>query len=316
MDIEEWKKKNSGVKSYAHFDKRVSIDQVWDYITSTQKVSKHSFYPFIHYQKRFIKYSKQSGVKPKERELCYSAHIDRCIYQYYGFILNQLYNERVEKDGFSDSTAAYRDNLKKSSIHFAKRAYDFIRTQEACYVIVGDFTHFFDSLDHKYLKKQLCGLLNCKELPTDYYAVFKNITKYAKWDLNDLLKLNGLADTPEGIKTLNNQAQVLTLSDFKSHKSQFVVSNKESFGIPQGSAISAVLSNVYMLEFDKQIRQYVNTYGGMYMRYSDDFIIALPKNEASDFSVQLSWIQGMIASIKNLKLQPKKHNYFFTMIER
>lgn len=36
-------------------------------------------------------------IKEKSRHLCYSAHIDRYIYSYYGYLLNQKYNKYLEK---------------------------------------------------------------------------------------------------------------------------------------------------------------------------------------------------------------------------
>ncbi len=60
----------------------------------------------------------------------------------------------------------------------------------------------------------------------------------------------------------------------------FVNDRKEHpYGIPQGSPISAMLSNVYMIDFDKEIKKYVDDLKGKYMRYSDDFIIILPIND-------------------------------------
>jgi len=102
MEIQEWKAKNKGIRKYAHFDKRVSIDNVWNYINNPRKIATHSFYPFIHYVQENKKFNKDNNITLKRRELCYSAHIDRCIFQFYGFKLNQLYNNRVEKDGTSN----------------------------------------------------------------------------------------------------------------------------------------------------------------------------------------------------------------------
>ena len=98
----------------------------------------------------------KKGKKEKIRDICYSAHIDRCIYQYYSFLLNSLYNERVALDGFSAAAVAYRTDLHENNIHFSKRAFDFIKTNAPVYVMIGDFTGFFDNLDHTYLKKQWC----------------------------------------------------------------------------------------------------------------------------------------------------------------
>ena len=39
--------------------------------------------------------------------------------------------------------------------------------------MIGDFTKFFDMLDHDYLKGQWCSLLQVERLPKDHYAVFK-----------------------------------------------------------------------------------------------------------------------------------------------
>jgi len=310
MDITEWKNKNRRRRKYAHFDNRVSLDDVWAYINDPKNIQAHSFYPFIHYVKAFNKYDSIHGIKPKERELCYSAHIDRCIFQLYGFKLNQIYNMRLEKDGIGNSTIAYRDNLGKNNIHFAKQAIDFIRTENNCYIIIGDFTKFFDSLDHKYLKKMLNNLLGTKELPADFYAIYKNITKFSTWPMEAILELNGLSKDTNGIEKLNGQERALSFEQFKQHKKLFVKPNDKDYGIPQGSAISAVLSNIYMLEFDKELNNYISHRNGMYMRYSDDFIIVLPKENEYQFKEQFEDINNTIKSIPKLELQPDKTQIF------
>lgn len=82
---------------------------------------------------------------------------------------------------------------------------------------------------------------------------------------------------------------------------------EERMGIPQGSAISAVLANVYMFEFDKAIFEYVNSLGGKYMRYSDDFIIILPHD--NKFSEHLEFLQKTRAEAK-VGLEDKKTKIF------
>ena len=311
MELQQWKLKNSRARNYAHFDKRVSLNQVWNYISNPQKVASHGFYPFISYTKNYTKYNKDKGIVAKERNLCYSAHIDRYIFQYYGYLLNERYNARVIKDGLNNSVIAYRNNLGKNNIHFAKQAIDFIREKESCYIIVGDFEKFFNSLQHNYLKDMLCSLLEVKMLPPDYYAVYKNITKYSEWSMESILQLNGLKDTRKGRKQLNQRERVLSRQKFKENKRKNIIRNLKGCGIPQGSAISAVLSNIYMLNFDKMLNDYVLERNGLYMRYSDDFIIILPQSNKNNFRDEFTWIEKVICSFNGINIQKEKTEIFY-----
>jgi hypothetical protein len=309
MDICEWKNKNDFAKRYAHFDKRVRLSAVWDDINNPDVVSKHGFFPFIHYTKIQNKYKRGEGVVTKERELCYAAHIDRCIYLLYAYKLSELYNARVIADGTSECAVAYRTDLGKCNIHFAHEVFDFIKGFSECHILVGDFTNFFDNLDHKYLKNRLLSLLNEKYLPSDYYAVYKNITRYSLWELTELLKLYGLSDKPTDIKKLNEKDRVLSTRKFRECKKKYITPNKDDFGIPQGSPISAVLSNIYMLDFDKRILDLVKDFGGKYMRYSDDFIIVAPIGHAG-FGTLIDTLFKIIDSVPRLALQKEKTKIF------
>ena len=291
-------------KPYAHFDLRTDIGKQKSYISNPRKVATHGFYPFIHYQIKTVKFNKAKGTREKTRDICYAAHIDRCIYQYYSYMLNELYNERVRGDGITNVAVAYRTDLHKSNIYFSKRAYDYIRELGRCYVMIGDFTHFFDNLDHDYLKRQWCSLLKC-----DYYSVFKNVTAYSKWELTDLLALNGLSDDWAGRKSLNSQVRVLTPMQFRKNKSH-IVRHADPYGIPQGSPISATLANVYMLEVDKLINDMVLELGGMYMRYSDDFIIILPDTSELNIAEAFEKIRTLLKVAPRLTLEPSKTQYF------
>lgn len=305
MTVEEWKLKYNKSKPYSHFDKRVSISNVWSYISDPKKVSQHGFYPFIHYTINFNKYNKEAGIIQKKREIYYASHIDRCIYQYYAFLLNEAYNKRVIKDNINDVSVAYRNNLGKSNIDFFKSAFDFIQKSGSCYIMVGDFTNFFDKLDHKYLKKQICSLLETHSLPDDHYAVFKNITHYSSWNLVDLLEINGLQNDKHGRHELNSLPTVLSLKQFNKLKKLYIHPNTNKYGIPQGSPISAVLANIYMLEADKTINDYVRQLNGLYMRYSDDFIVILPVGQ-SDFHMHYEWIKNFLSTIDGVVLSPEK----------
>lgn len=316
QDIETWRTSEKTIQKsqryYAHFDYRTDITKSWNYISNPQNICKHGFYPFIHYIKDMSKYSaKKGGIKEKHRDICYASHIDRCIFQLYNFILNERYNEECDRLGIHDVAIAYRTNMnKQNNIDFAKRAIQFIRRSHDCYIMIGDFTKFFDNLNHAYLKKQWCQLLHTDRLPPDHYAVFKNITRYSYFELTDLLEIHGLDDTPKGRRELNQKKRILSPQDLK--KNAWHIQKNKDYGIPQGSPMSGVLANLYMLEIDKSIHDFVTVYNGLYMRYSDDFIIVLPHVDEAAAVETLRKISDLFnsPSYPGLELQESKTQYY------
>ena len=85
MNTQEWLTSEQTIakskKSYAHFDRHTDIGEQHKYISDPAKVAHHAFFPFIHYQQEMVKFQKGVGKKTKVRDICYAAHIDRCIFQ-------------------------------------------------------------------------------------------------------------------------------------------------------------------------------------------------------------------------------------------
>ena len=190
MILDEWKSaQRQRVIRYAHFDRRISLEQCWKYISSPESVAIHAFMPFIHYTITTRKVKNGKKQPPKKREIFYAAHKDAWIYRYYSYLLNEQYNARVQQDGIDSVAVAYRNNFKgRNNIDFANDAFRFIQSCRSCCVMIGDFTSFFDNISHPYLKKELCDLLNVECLPPDYYAIFKSVTRFSYAEMNDLLE--------------------------------------------------------------------------------------------------------------------------------
>ena len=300
-------KHHNDTKPYAHFDLRVSLSMpsIRKYVMDRTKIVTHSFYPFIHFEKKNSRYGKKGPKKP--RELYYCSHLDRCVYQRYAFLLNYQYNIWACENNIDDVAIAYRDKLGKNNIDFAKDAFDAIRSFPQCFILVGDFTNFFDNLEHQYLKKMMCEVLGVERLPQDYFSVFKNITRFSSWDWKDIVKAAGENIAERGVrKKINSKETLLTKEQFQKNKKD-IKKNISGVGVPQGAPISAVLSNIYMIEFDKYIKCYVASKSGIYMRYSDDFIIVLPYERDAEIADFTSYIFSYVESMKGLiDLQKEK----------
>lgn len=297
-------------RKYAHFDKRVGLKETAHFIKNPDNIVSHAFYPFIFYEKKMIKYSKHGGKKDKIRPICYASHIDRCIYQYYSQWLNELYNIYALNSGIDTCAIAYRTNNHKSNIHFAKEVFDFIKSSENTIVIVGDFKGFFDNLDHQYLKSQLSKLIGVDILSEDFYSVFKSMTKYSKCNLKDILKYHGLKDTYKGIKELNTYETVIPLAKFRKFKKKNLIKNENNYGIPQGSSLSGIFSNIYMMDFDYKMKKIVEENDGIYRRYSDDFIIVIPQESDQLLNSIKDKVKSVIDETKGVFIEKDKTKYY------
>ncbi|WP_203632094.1 reverse transcriptase/maturase family protein [Lacticaseibacillus suibinensis] len=275
-------------KKYRQFDPALSelsaAKFVREVASKPTKVASHRFYPFIMYSQKQARYHRSRGhlrahLKNKVRPIALVAHRDALIYATYSSKLEQPYEEYLSKHNLERVPTAYRKKLKHSNINAAKEVFDFIVDTEKCWIIKGDFQGFFDNLRHKILKKNLCNVLQVSELSKDWQAVFNSLTRYRSVNSREL----ELATKNVGFSGDTSLPYVHNRQDIeKLHKIaglRFYGPNQ--VGIPQGTSLSAILANVYMTEFDEKITNLTTNFGGMYRRYSDDFIIVVPQNRMS-----------------------------------
>ncbi len=264
----------------------------------------------------------------KIRKIYYANHMDSMIYAYYAnVVLGKLY-ERLLKNhpDINHAVVAYRKIEKvkdknKSSVDFANEVFiaikNRLKTDGECVAISFDIEKFFDSLDHRHLKKAwkfLLGLQDNDQLPPDHYAVYKAVTKSAYVCLEDVADVIGLKHVND-LRRKEIDSFAHNYSEFRAkfaksgkvrqHPFSKVLDNGKTVrrGIPQGTPISSFLSNLYMFECDSKICELVSHCGGYYRRYSDDLVILCHKSDSAFL------IEKVIATIKNdcgLEIQETK----------
>jgi hypothetical protein len=299
--MKDWLK----LKNYLHFSpkyERKDESFIRRYVSNSKLVKNHRFYPFIHHTIKESKYRRQrtNGLrdslrssKVKVREIFYANHLDTQVFAYYGSLISEqledIYksNEELNKSVLSYRRIPFDKNRNKCNIDFANEVFEFIR----CYpsqkfsVMCFDIKSFFDNLDHVILKKQWAKIFGGTNLSEDHYKVYRAITRYSFVEINDLVaefselnikkvkyiknkKLSSFCKSGQEFRDRVVKKGLINYNNY-DHSNQKV----RSYGIPQGSPISAVLSNLYLIDFDKVMSEKAQNMGGIYRRYSDDILL-------------------------------------------
>lgn len=309
-------KKRNKTKNYLHFDKKLSPFFLADYVSIPTNIEKHSFYPFISYtlQESKIETTQQNNKtifnqQYKDRLINYPSHIDSAVYAYYAQLLYEYYEQYLNNHGLSDNVIAFRKiskiiNGKQtpfSNIHFSQQVFDIIKERKSCTVLCFDISKFFDNLNHNILKQNWCDLLDVNRLPKDHFQVYKSLTKFSYVDKKELYKILGLSLRS---RTLHKRMDRLCSSkEFREKvKQNELIKVNQDKGIPQGSPMSGLLSNIYMMNFDNIIMDFCRKNNTHYFRYCDDMIF-ICNHELAD-----SINQFVISEIEklDLKINPDK----------
>lgn len=302
---------------YPHFDHVISSkDEALSIIQAFQATGRHSFLPFLESPlelRRFSKYlEKLREIEEgkdvsafevnKPRPIKYAAHSDSQIFSYYRAVLAAEYEKRLTALDLTEYPIAYRkipvspgDKNGKCNIHFAKEAFDEVVRRGSCVAITLDISGFFESLDHSFLKGKWAEVMGFTEMPKDHGAVFEAITNYSLVDKDACYENLGLI-------TWNGTKKKFLQCPFFIFKKKKMLCNKNEYrekiigkglvkknnyqgkavpqGIPQGSPISDVLANIYMLDFDAEMVALAKRHGAYYRRYSDDILWICPPESA------------------------------------
>ena len=372
MEKPDWIK----AKGYVHITPTLNIHNDWKKlyykIKNKKFISTYAFYPLIYAEIKERKYKKIDKEKHsnnslsgrthlfknkkdntfkrtrKIRPLHYASHFDSLVYGYYADILSKKYQELLLNNKLlDDAVIAYRkikvnENSEegKSTIHFAKEAFDEIsnraKSENGIAALTFDIESFFSGLNHQFLYKKWCEVIQVSKLPKDHFNVFKACTNF-RYILRDDLRIKKTV----GKKKVGFDEQKLYRirrdrgykcffkdnKDFREHikqgklkvyknpffKYNIDIKKKINIGIPQGLPISTVLANLYLLDFDRKlIDKLVIGKGAYYRRYSDDILIVCSINEINEIK------EFIIEEIKNSFLgisEAKTEQFIFKDLE-
>lgn len=328
--LKEWLPREKDLKTYLHFDRNISPGKIAKIANNQELVAKHTFFPLLRFFESWSKFRAGPKREKKVRPLRYAARIDAAIYARYRSLLSDLYEDELVRRDLSSVPVAYRRLPKerggnKSNIEIARDVFEEIINIKECVVTVVDIKSYFESVDHERIRAVWEKLLG-SQLPPDHEAVFRSITKYAVVDYDkmiDRLRLHQNQNTGSRRQKRQRRIDEIRRSGFKqlcspkefreiiigrdgSGKS-LIQKNGYAFGIPQGTPISDLVANFYLIDFDDEMHRWASVRGGTYRRYSDDIIVVIPKNRVfSNLDVK-HHLQSRISDYgEKIKIQDKK----------
>lgn len=326
-----WRPREKDLKNYLHFDRPMPVADLVRYVTNEELIAKHRFFPLIRFHEKWTKFRKNNSKRRKSRPLRYAARRDAAIYAYYRYNLSGLYEEELARRNIADLPIAYRhlpktqSNGGKCNIDLAKEAFDFIRQLGNADVTVVDISSFFESLEHDRIKQKWESLLGRPLNPAEL-NVYSSLTEYAVVDRHKVFERFDLFQKGTGINRIEKRKrkldkmrceqlrQICSADEFRNkvcgedpNYPSLIQKNRSSFGIPQGTPISDLIANIYLIDFDQRLSRWVKKRGGRAFRYCDDVIVILPHKNGQPFDMAKEYLQTSIESHgENLKIQNKK----------
>ena len=183
------------------------------------------------------------------------------------------------------------------------------------------------------LKAKWEMLLGVNRLPDDHHHVYQSITKYAfvdKLEVYERLGFFGEKIDPKSGRKIKGflrkfkdipRPQICSPSEFrekiagKGTQKSIIKPHDKDYGIPQGSPISDLLANLYLLDFDREMNAEARRLGGHYSRYSDDILIILP-GAALDGQAAMQFAQQCIAKYGDeIKIKDEKSYIYEFFLE-
>lgn len=94
--------------------------------------------------------------------------------------------------------------------------------------------------------------MKCELLPQDWYRVLQSVMRYSYID----------REVIASFYDKRSKHYFKSSKDYRKFRQEHVSvikKNQKEYGIPQGTALSGVLANIYMLDVDRKIQQIVQS---------------------------------------------------------
>ena len=292
------------IRPYLHLDGPPRRSVIAAAVADPAQVARWAFLPLITQIKVTHKIKRVGTVftpKAKERPISYACHHDAALYAHYAVKLTKQYEQRLQSLGLNEVVTAFRTGDGRCNIHFAREAFEWIRLRRPCVALAYDISGFFDNLDHRILRDKWADILGERSLPTDHYALYRSLTRFASVQQTTLYAMFGISPYAPKASGRTRICSPVEFRTFIADAGHLNVHDLDK-GIPQGTPISAVLSNIYMLDFDRKLADQIESWGGLYRRYCDDVLCIVPPQHAATAK---AFVEHLVTSIK-LEVQPDK----------
>lgn len=321
-------------KNYLHFDakfwfpdrkeeiKKILQQGLKEYDRKNKTYNWRAFRPFLKILVKTPRYKYQSDIssfelETKIRPICFASHVDSLLFGFYSFAITKKYEDYISMpdSNIGECVLAYRSDLDgKCNIQFAKEVFELTKKRGQCSVIALDIKGYFDHIDHDILREKWCKVIRSEKLPPEQYKLFKEITQYSYVNKSSILKKYNVNIN----KIKNKPSSLLDVIPGKKDSEKYnrlredrlIVKNNKSkkgtdrlAGIPQGSGMSALLSNIYLIDFDKDMYEKSKIENFVYRRYCDDILIICDSDKAKEIQ---EYTINKIKSDYKLTIQDKK----------
>lgn len=270
MTEPDWYRK----RNYIHFDRRVGVAGALRASRDSRAGKNGPSFPLLRVTLTIPRYDATQGkTTAKERPILYAGHRDAHIMSFWAWRVSRVYSRLMGREPLLDAAVLAYRALGKGNVDLACETFNAVDRLGSAAVFCFDVESFFESIHHNEVLDGLKLLLGGRRLPEGLFRAVRVVLERAQCSREEVLKVLGL-----DASDLRRRDRICDPRAFRAdvRANGLITKPDNPIGIPQGSPLSAVLANTAMIRADREVAGKVAKLGGIYRRYSDDVLIALP----------------------------------------